>query len=210
MASPSISPVPARLLVLGGIGAGKSTVLRRLGELGAVIIEADGIGHRLLEPQGAAYGAVSARWPDAVRGGVIDRAALGAVVFADPGELRHLEAITHPLIRAEIERCARVHASDVVATELPILAPLVGAEWVRVLVDAPKSLRLERAMRRGVRRLDVEARMNVQPTRSQWLGETDHVLTNEGSVEALYQQVDRFWTRLVKPAGSEVTPASNR
>ena len=99
-----MSPSAQVLLVLsGGIGSGKSTVGRRLAERGMAVIDADEVGHRVLEPDGAAFDEVAQRWPEVVSEDSIDRTALGRVVFGDAAQLRELEAITHPAIRAEIE-----------------------------------------------------------------------------------------------------------
>ena len=95
---------PVRIVVVGGIGAGKSTVLARFEELGAMIVETDRIGHDVLEPWGSAFSAVAERWPEVVVDAQIDRSALAAIVFNDADALAELEAISHPAIAREIAR----------------------------------------------------------------------------------------------------------
>ena len=179
---------PNRLIVTGGIGSGKSAVRRRLGELGYHEIDADAIGHGVLLPDGAAFAEVKERWPQVVVAGEIDRAALGRIVFSDEGQLRELEAITHPhifdMIEAEVQR---IDAPVVV--ELPILTQSFSG-WTRVVVDSSSELRLERAVRRGSSPEDVEARMHSQPSRDQWLACADVVVPNNGSLEDLHDSVD--------------------
>ena len=92
----------------GSIGMGKSTAAGLLRRLGVPLHDGDASVHRLLAPGGGAVAAVAAAFPGAARDdGGIDRARLGALVFADPERLRRLEAILHPLVRAERQRFLR-------------------------------------------------------------------------------------------------------
>lgn len=187
---------PLRIIVSGGIGSGKSTAVATFAALGAVVIDADRIGHEILEPTGAAYAQVAARWPEALSGERIDRAKLAAIVFSDGEQLVELEAIAHPLIAEEI--AARVAAAgdrDVVV-ELPLASDLAGPGWTRVVVDAPETQRLERAVRRGMDTADIAGRMAAQPARDVWIAGADHVIDNEGTVGELEAQVRQLWIDL--------------
>jgi dephospho-CoA kinase len=189
------------VIVTGGIGSGKSVVLRVLRELGAVVIEADRIGREILEPGGAAYSAVVTRWPDVVVDGVIDRGRLAAIVFSDPDQLDELEAISHPLIAAEIAaRVATVGDRDVVL-ELPIMSGLAGPGWYRIVIDAPRVTRLRRATERGMDARDVTRRMETQPSRREWLAAADAVIENRGSIAELEDRVCELWLRLQADRG---------
>jgi dephospho-CoA kinase len=189
------------VIVTGGIGSGKSVVLRVLRELGAVVIEADRIGREILEPGGAAYAAVVTRWPDVVVDGVIDRGRLAAIVFSDPDQLDELEAISHPLIAAEIAaRVATVGDRDVVL-ELPIMSGLAGPGWYRIVIDAPRVTRLRRATERGMDARDVTRRMETQPSRREWLAAADAVIENRGSIAELEDRVCELWLRLQADRG---------
>src|SRR5947208_8238260 len=88
----------------GGIGAGKSTVSRLLAERGAVVLDADVYARQVVDPGGAAYQGVVARFgPDVVLAdGAADRAALASVVLADPPPLADLNALVDPAVRAVI------------------------------------------------------------------------------------------------------------
>ena len=84
----------ARVVLCGGIGSGKSTVGTLLAARGAFVIDADEVGHRVLEPGGRAFDPVAGRWPSVVVDNAIDRGALGRIVFDDAAQLAELEAIT--------------------------------------------------------------------------------------------------------------------
>lgn len=177
--------LPLRLVVSGGIGSGKSTVLRVLEDLGVEVIEADRVGHSVLEPGGGAFESVVATWPEVVRAGRIDRAKLAAIVFEDVGQLRKLESITHPQVAAEIHRQINDLGSRDIAVELPLVSDLLGDGWIRIVVDAPVGVRRERATGRGLSDDDVSRRMSAQPTRHDWLVGADVVLDNSGTISDL-------------------------
>src|SRR6478609_1698138 len=89
-----------RVGLSGGIGSGKSTVAQRFSELGATVIDADTLAREVVEPGSEGLELIAKRFGDDVLDdvGALNRAALGAVVFADAQARRDLEAITHPLI----------------------------------------------------------------------------------------------------------------
>jgi len=108
----------------GGIGTGKSTAAAMLRRMGVDVFDADAQVHRLLGPGGAAVQAVAKEFPGARKAGAIDRAALGAMVFADRDSLKRLEAILHPLVRAEERRflkTQRARRARVAVLDIPLL-----------------------------------------------------------------------------------------
>ncbi|MDP9495505.1 MAG: dephospho-CoA kinase [Actinomycetota bacterium] len=175
-----------RWLLSGGIGSGKTEVGRLLAATGIRVLDADRIGHRVLEPAGKAFSAVANRWPEVVRDGVIDRGRLAGIVFADPGQLRELESLTHPhifgTIQDELERF-----EGLAVVEVPILE--AGLAWPRLVVDAPDQIRFERALERGMSTDDIRARMASQPSRGQWLASADLVIPNFGTLEELKETI---------------------
>lgn len=179
-----------RVIVMGGIGTGKSTVTQLLRGHGYLVIEADRIGHAVLEPGGAAFEAVAERWPGVVIDGRIDRSRLGAIVFADLAKLRQLEALTHPHIQRII--LERAGVADDVAVELPLPPGFLGPGWVSLYVDADPTVRRTRLLARGMAAEDMDLRMAAQPDRETWLADADHVIRNDGSLESLARQVDDF------------------
>lgn len=103
---------------------GKSTACRLLQGLGIPVHDADATVHRLYGRRGAAVAPIAARFPDAVRDGQVDRAALGRMVFGNPEALRDLEKIVHPLVQAEEQAFLARHRrrrTPVVALDIPLL-----------------------------------------------------------------------------------------
>ena len=173
-----------RWLLTGGIGSGKSEVRRLLEEHGIRTIDADSVGHVVLEHE--ALLAVAERWPEVVVDGVVDRSRLAEIVFAQPAELAQLEAITHPLIFGRIE--AELEGFEGIAV---VEAPVIdfGANWARMVVDAYEDARLARALARGMSEADVRSRMGSQPSPGEWLAVADLVVPNHGSLQQLNQTV---------------------
>jgi dephospho-CoA kinase len=190
-----------RIGLTGGLGSGKSTVGQALAARGAAVIDADQVARQVVEPGSAGERAVLARFGPKATGpdGHIDRQALAAIVFADPKELRALEAITHPLVHEEILKQLSSLEAAVVVVELPLLSgrrrPQYDLEAV-VLVDTPEDLAIERALRRGMAEQDVRARMAAQPTMAERQAAADWVIVNDGDEAQLERAVDDLWAWL--------------
>lgn len=187
---------PVVIALSGGIGSGKSTVAALLAARGATIVEADLLGHQVLLPGGAAHDAVARRWPDVVVDGMIDRRALGEVVFGDAEELAALEALTHPAI-AELlaERVAAAEA-EVVVVEIPILASWLDAGWPVVVVEAPEAVRRARLLARGLTAPEIDGRMASQPNDAEWRAVATWRVSNEGDRAALEAAVAELWAEI--------------
>jgi dephospho-CoA kinase len=188
----------------GGAGAGKSTVAARLRELGAVVIDADALARGVLEPGSDGLRQVVAAFGEQVLrpDGSLDRAALAAVVFADPERRRELEAITHPRIAARTsERLAAAPADAVVVHDVPLLVEkaLAPAYDLVVVVDAPVERRVERLVGRGLAEADARARIAAQATRAEREAVADVWLDNDGSVADLVAAVDVLWRERLAP-----------
>lgn len=158
-------------------------------------IDADAIGHRTLRSDGPAFAEVAARWPRVVVDGEIVRSELASIVFANSDQLAALESITHPHIFGMIS--AQVEDIDsTVVVEIPLLGHALGEGWRRIVVDCRDESRLQRAIDRGMRKEDIEARMARQPSRREWLAAADIVAPNHGSIQELSSTVARLLPKL--------------
>jgi dephospho-CoA kinase len=186
-----VTGLQRRWLLGGGIGTGKSTVRRILEDSGVWTIDADSVGHSVLEPDGPAFDAVASRWPTTVVQGRIDRRSLGSIVFAEPTELSALESMTHPHIFGTIEAMLE-EVSDVAVVEIPLLDTSPPGDWGRIVVDCDDESRLQRLIARGMTADDARARMSIQPSRSRWLAVADLVVPNHGTLDDLETTVSRL------------------
>ncbi|MEU3714580.1 MULTISPECIES: dephospho-CoA kinase [Streptomyces] len=192
----------------GGIGAGKSEVSRLLVERGAVLIDSDRIAREVVEPGTPGLAAVVEEFgPDILTAeGTLDRPALGALVFADDQRRAALNAIVHPLVgarAAELERAAPEDA--VVVHDVPLLTENGLAPFydLVVVVDASAETQLDRLVTlRGMTESDARARMSAQATREERRAVADLVVDNDGTHEALVEQVDAVWDELVRRAAT--------
>lgn len=197
--------------ILGGVASGKSEVSQRLGWLGAEVLDADRLGHEVLR-EAAVRQAVQRRWGQRVMdsAGEIDRRKLAEVVFATGPEstrdLAYLEGLTHPRIGQRLcERLAELRGQSVAAAVLD--APvMLKAGWDRlcqriIFVDAPRSIRLARARRRGWTETDFSAREAAQESVEVKRRRADTTFDNATSREQLYAQIDRFWQSLFPARG---------
>jgi dephospho-CoA kinase len=197
-----------RVGLTGGIGAGKSEVTHRLAELGAVIIDADLLAREVVGPGTSGLDEVVRHFGTGVLGsrGDLDRAALAARVFDDPGERQVLESIIHPRVRslaAEIEAAADPDAVVVHAIPLLVETGQAGAFDLVVVVEAPRPVRLGRLMRdRGMTEEQAQSRIDSQSSARQRVEAADVVIDNTGDLDALRARVDQVWNDLSLKAGN--------
>ena len=137
-----------RLGLTGSIGMGKSTTAGFFVELGVPVWDADAAVHRLYAAGGGAVGPLAVVWPDAVRGGAIDRTVLKSIIAADPTALPRIEGIVHPLVAAD--RAAFDPGTDIAVYDIPLLFEK-GTEAdmdATLLVTAPPDVQRARVMAR--------------------------------------------------------------
>jgi dephospho-CoA kinase len=185
-----------RLLITGGIGSGKSTVLELIRITGVAVVSADELGRRALS--GEAFSAVAARWPEVASGGTIDRSALAELVFSDPGALRELEAIVHPFVRRWVGEAVEKAGAAPLAVETPVPHIVEGGAWTVVVVDAVPEVRRARLRQRGVEDVDIDRRLAAQRPRGEWLAMAGIVVDNSGDLEELKANVERLLSAFLK------------
>lgn len=172
-----------RIGLTGGIGSGKSTVANVFRVLNVPVFEADAEGRRLLKEDAEVGAAVRNRFgPTVFRDGLIDRAALGAIVFNDKQALADLNGIIHPAVRASFNAWASEQTAPYVVMEAAILAETGNHKaFDRILVvTAPEELRIRRVMERdGVEAEAVQARMSNQLSDNERNALADHLIEND-------------------------------
>ena len=194
-----------RIGLTGGIGSGKSTVSALLAARGAVIVDADRIAREVVEPGTPGLARIVEAFGEGVLApdGSLDRAALAAVVFAEPEARRQLDGIVHPLVRARAAELAAAAPPDaVVVNDVPLLVETGQASSydLVLVVEADPATRVSRLVQRGLTAVDARARMEAQASDEERRAVADVVLDNSGTPEGLAEQVDRFWTERVLPA----------
>jgi dephospho-CoA kinase len=201
-----------RIGITGGIASGKSTVAGRFKELGIPVIDADQSSRAVVAPGQRGLEAVVARFGERLLAadGELDRRALRQLIFADPLKRKDLEAILHPLIRADMERRVMQAAGPYVILEIPLLVEAGGARdgVDRILVvDADEAVQLQRLMARDGESLEgARAILAAQTNRAARLKAADDVLVNAGTVLELRQAIDRLhqsYLRLAQPMPPE-------
>lgn len=193
--------------MVGGVASGKSLVSRRLEQLGARVLDADRIGHRVLrEPE--VERAIRGRWGDRVldADGRVDRARLAAIVFGGlperREELNHLEKLTHPRIRQSLrDAMTRMSGTDANSVLVLDAALLLEAGWDQLcdkilFVDAPRWLRLQRAVQRGWTEADFNAREAAQASVESKRLRANIVIDNSSTLEHTYEQLESVWRGL--------------
>ncbi len=180
----------------GGVASGKSEAARRFTALGVPVIDADNVGHELIEPGGEAIEEVlKAFGQEILTHGKIDRAKLGERVFADAGALLKLNDILHPLItRTIVERCKRLmtEGREVVIVEAALLAEKgVREPWLDglILVTCPREVRISRLIARGLSPLQARQRVEAQSAPETKMALADWLIDNAGTLDQLYAQV---------------------
>lgn len=194
----------------GNIASGKSTVAARLGELGAVILDADGFARAAVTAGTPGLDRVFERFGDDVRAldGSLDRAALGRIVFRDAAARRDLEAIVHPEVarlRADAVAAAAAGGAKIIVSDVPLLfeAGLRDSFAAVLLVDASESTRLRRLTgERGLAESDAVAMMAAQEAPEHKREQSDWVIENNGSRDDLIARVDALWKEICARAAS--------
>src|SRR2546430_10541809 len=175
----------------GNIGAGKSTVAQMIRDLGVPVLDADLLAREVVAPGQPAHAAIAAAWPDVIGpDGAIDRARLGARVFADPRDRRRLEAITHPHIQQRaLERAlalaAAGHRLALYDASLLVEAGRQGDFDGLVVVTADEEQQLARVQARDHCSRDAAlARLLAQLPAADKLRAATRVIDNSGDLAA--------------------------
>jgi dephospho-CoA kinase len=202
-----------RIGLTGGIAAGKSVVARRLGELGAVVIDHDQLARDAVAPGSVGLEEVVEAFGESVLApdGSLDRPALGRVVFADDAARVRLEGIIHPEVRRlAAEREAAAGAADpraVIVHDIPLLVETGQADrfHLLVVVHAPAEQRVRRLVEsRGIAEEGARARVAAQASDDERLAAADVMLDGSGTEDSLRAEVDDLWERVRREVSEEL------
>lgn len=190
--------MPLTIGLTGGIAAGKSESLAAFERLGAATISSDAVVHELLDSE-PLLGRLTERWgADIAPQGRVDRTKIGEIVFADPEQLKWLEAQIHPLVG---ERIGSWLASldenvEVAVVEVPLLfeSEMESVFDTTVAVVTSDDVRRDRAEARGHALVgEREARQLAQDEKA---ARADHVIENNGTLADLEQRLSALITKL--------------
>jgi dephospho-CoA kinase len=188
----------------GGIGSGKSTVSRFLAESGAVVLDADKIGHEVYLPD-------TDTWQQLVKifgrgilaaDNTIDRKKMGAIVFSNDAELKKLDAVIHPriteILRQRID-AYRSKGTNVIVLDAPVLfeanaEKLVDEIWV--VVSDEKNVIRRAAARTGLPEQQIQARISSQLSNEERTKQAQVVIHNDGNIEQLKEKVQELWQQI--------------
>lgn len=198
-----------RIGLTGNIASGKSTVAKRLADLGATVIDADQLAREAVAPSTPGLAAVIDRFGRdlLLADGSLNRAALRERVFADRAELDALNAIVHPQVarlRATRAEAAELARARILVDEIPLLfeAGLADQFDAIIFVDAPASERLRRLMQdRGLPRDAAEAMMSSQGDVAPKRARATWIIDNDGSREELIARTDDVWQHMMARIG---------
>lgn len=193
------APGPALIGLSGAIASGKSAALTALARLGALTLSTDAVVHELLD-EPATRARLTERWgADVAPGGRVDRAAIGRIVFADPGELEWLEGVLHPLVGERVARWRTELPGDaeLAVVEVPLLfeAGMEDLFDATLVVVAGDELRAERARARGTS--DVDGRAVRQLSEEEKAARATFVVHNTGTLADLERELRDLWPQLV-------------
>jgi dephospho-CoA kinase len=201
-----------RLGITGGIASGKSAVAGMLRELGFRVIDADALGHEVMEPGTLAFGEIVAEFGAGVVGvdGRIDRRTLGTLVFADAEELKRLNAIVHPRVEEEMMRLfGEWEKSGVTDAAFVEAALLVEAGYQKnldglVVAWCRPEQQIERLLARGLSEVEARRRIAAQMPAEEKLKFATEKIDCSGSLEETRRQVEELAAKLRRERSNEV------
>ena len=193
----------------GNIASGKTAVSEMLAERGAVIVDADVLAREAVSKGSPALSSITAKWGKDVLDdeGNLDRSSLRHIVFGNQADLDALNEIVHPEVarlRAREIEAARKRGDKHVVCVIPLLFErhLADEFDTIVLVDAPRTLRLERIVRdRGIDEAEAMQMIAAQMPADLKRARADYVIENVGTLEELEAEVNRVWKEI---AGDKV------
>jgi dephospho-CoA kinase len=190
----------------GGIAAGKSTVAKRWAEQGGIEIDADQLARDVVEPGTTGSAMILETFGTEVfqANGALDRAKLGAIVFANPELRKTLEAIVHPLVKAKAqELVSALPANTIAIYNVPLLVEAsVDLPFDMVVtVEAPAKEQIDRLKKhRGMSEAEAQKRIATQASPAQRANAADVILNSNQDLNLLLKDADTLWLRIQREA----------
>jgi dephospho-CoA kinase len=190
--------------VTGSFGTGKTTVCQTMAELGAAVINADELGHELLQPGSQTYNELVKAFGDGIltETKTIDRRKLAQLAFQSKDKQARLNSIMHPMINQTVQRLIEQHrktGDKIVVIEAALLIEagwksLVDQVWV---IIAPETVIVDRLKtQRGFKEKEIFARLNTQLSSAEKVKHADVVINTDCSREELKAKVTELWQKL--------------
>jgi dephospho-CoA kinase len=187
----------------GGIGSGKSLAGKYFAELGALVVDSDELARSAIERGSEGFDEVIVTFGDEVlTDGLIDRAKLAAVVFAEPEKRLTLEKIIHPKVREAFENLvANSPAGSVIVNQIPLLVETDGASRFQyvITVSASEEVRRARLLAKGFSNHEITKRIAAQVSDRERENIADAVLTNDRDQDSLLRQVENLYETVLLP-----------
>lgn len=190
--------------ITGGTGCGKTTALRVLRDMGALVIDCDELYHELTCSSAEMRAELCARFGDIYDGDVLARKRLGAIVFSDKKALAELNSITHKYVDEEIARRLTEHAKNggmlAAIDAIGLLENSFGRRTAfNVAVCAPTEERVRRLiLREGISEDYARLRISAQKDNEYFAGGCDHTLFNDGSQKDFEDKCKKFFTEEIE------------
>ena len=181
------------VVLTGSIATGKSSASKILASMGFEIIDADHVAHQVLNGQSEAVSKLFGA--ELVHSGVVDRKALGSIVFADSTKRKMLEYLLHPLIYDEIEKQASLldNKKQPYLVDIPLF--FEGGRYPikrSIVVYAPPELQLARLIERnGFTQEEARLRIDTQIPVEEKRQKATYVIDNSGTLTHLESECKR-------------------
>ncbi len=194
-----------KIAITGGVASGKSTVCRIFEDLGAYVVNADTLVHKLLTPSTAlGQQVIQILGSDIVRDGKISRRIIAEKVFKDPKQLKELEKLLHPAVLKEIEErfvaISEKGTYTAFVVEIPLLFEIGSESFYDVIVAvlADEAISRNRFEQAGFQKEEYDRRMRRQMNPEQKALKAHYTIVNNGSLDALRKQVISLYQTIQK------------
>ncbi|MFZ4063880.1 MAG: dephospho-CoA kinase [Candidatus Nanopelagicaceae bacterium] len=192
-----------KVALTGGIGSGKSAAGDFFEDLGAVVVDADQLARDAIERGTDGFDELVATFGDDIlSNGILDRAKLGAIVFADADARIKLEGIIHPRVQDLFNEIVESSPLDaVIIYQIPILVETNSQDRFDYVITVETTLdnRISRLKKRGLKGYEIEARLQAQATDEERAKIADTVFNNDGDADQLLRQVENIYEDVLLP-----------